>query len=63
MDKLGAIPKQAACTHCGGEGCKHCQQAGRTYKCVVCGKYDCEHLDAPKKGKEGAADDKGAGST
>ena len=57
MDKLGAIPRQAACKHCGGEGCKHCQDAGRTYKCAVCGKYNCEHLQN-EKGKDGDGDGK-----
>lgn len=49
MDKFGVIPDQAKCKYCNGKGCPHCLQAGRTYKCAVCGKYDCEHL---KPGKE-----------
>ncbi len=64
MDKIGSIPKQAACTHCGGEGCERCQQAGRTYRCAVCGKYKCGHLmNEDDKGKEGVSDGKRTGST
>ena len=61
MDKTGVIPKEAACTNCNGAGCEQCQRVGRKYKCVICGKYDCEHLNL-KKG-EGKADDKKARST